>query len=215
MNNEKVYGYARISTREQNISRQVEALKEYGVASRDIITDCRSGKDFDRVGYQTLKNNLLRAGDTLVIKEIDRLGRDMNGIKREWNELEEMGVNIVIIDTHILNTKGKSDLEKRLISTIVFELLTYLAEKERLKIKQRQKEGIQALKDRNNGKGIGRPKVLVPNNFEEVYLRTMNHEITASEAMRILNLKRNTYYKIVKQRRLERFKRLCNSVKSK
>lgn len=212
MSNTKIYGYARVSSKEQNLERQIEALKRYGVNSRDIITDSRSGKDFNRNGYQTLKNNLLRQGDTLVIKEIDRLGRNMEKIKTEWNDLESKGVSIVILDTPLLNTRDKSDLEKRLISSIVFELLTYIAEKERLKIKQRQKEGIQALRNRNNGKGIGRPSIPLPPNFENVYLRVVNKEITANEAMKILNLKRNTYYRMIKQRRKRIFKKLCESV---
>ncbi|BCZ47582.1 DNA recombinase [Clostridium gelidum] len=195
----KVYGYARVSSKEQNLDRQLIALKEYGVEEKNIKCDKASGKDFNREGYQILKNELLRSGDTLVIKELDRLGRDMNMIKEEWQELIKIGINIVVIDTEILNTQGKSDLEKNLISNIVFELLSYMAEKERQKIKIRQREGIEALKDRNYGKGIGRPSAEYPVNFKEVYNSWKAKEINATKAMETLDLKRTTFYKLVKQ----------------
>lgn len=194
---EKIFGYARVSSKEQNLDRQIEELIKYGVEERDIIVDKQSGKDFNRNGYKTLKYNLLRNGDTLVIKELDRLGRNMEQIKVEWKELEDVGVNLVVIDNPILNTAGKTDLEKKLISNIVFELLSYMSEKERLKIKQRQAEGIKIAKEK--GKKFGRPKVGYPDNWEEVYNRWLNKEITAVVAMYELNLKKNTFYKLVKQ----------------
>lgn len=194
---EKIFGYARVSSKDQNLDRQIEELIKYGVEERDIIVDKQSGKDFNRNGYKTLKYNLLRNGDTLVIKELDRLGRNMEQIKVEWKELEDVGVNLVVIDNPILNTAGKTDLDKNLISNIVFELLSYMSEKERLKIKQRQAEGIKIAKEK--GKKFGRPKVGYPDNWEEVYNRWLNKEITAVVAMYELNLKKNTFYKLVKQ----------------
>ena len=194
---EKIFGYARVSSKDQNLDRQIEELIKYGVEERDIIVDKQSGKDFNRNGYKTLKYNLLRNGDTLVIKELDRLGRNMEQIKVEWKELEDVGVNLVVIDNPILNTAGKTDLEKKLISNIVFELLSYMSEKERLKIKQRQAEGIKIAKEK--GKKFGRPKVGYPDNWEKVYNRWLNKEITAVVAMYELNLKKNTFYKLVKQ----------------
>ena len=194
---EKIFGYARVSSKDKNLDRQIEELIKYGVEERDIIVDKQSGKDFNRNGYKTLKYNLLRNGDTLVIKELDRLGRNMEQIKVEWKELEDVGVNLVVIDNPILNTAGKTDLEKKLISNIVFELLSYMSEKERLKIKQRQAEGIKIAKEK--GKKFGRPKVGYPDNWEEVYNRWLNKEITAVVAMYELNLKKNTFYKLVKQ----------------
>lgn len=196
----KVFGYARVSSKEQNLDRQIEALKEFGITDeRDIIVDKASGKDFNREGYKLLTTQLLRPGDTLVIKELDRLGRNMKQIKEEWNNLLKKDININVIDTPILNTSGKTDLEKALISNIVFELLSYMAEKEREKIKQRQAEGIKALKDRNNGKGIGRPKTDMPSNFDEIYKEWKAGCITAKVAMENLNLKRTTFYKLVKE----------------
>ena len=195
----KVYGYCRVSTKEQNTDRQIEALKEYGVHERDIIIDKASGKNFNREGYKTLTTQLLRRGDTLVIKELDRLGRNMEQIKEEWQKLQSKEVNIVVLDTPILNTTNKTDLEKSLICNIVFELLGYMAEKERIKILKRQKEGIQALKDRNNGKGIGRPKTEIPENFEKEYKLWKEGKQTATETFNKLKLKKTTFYKLVKQ----------------
>lgn len=193
----KIYGYARVSTKEQNLERQIQALKEYGIGDRDIITDKASGKDFNRNGYITLKESLLREGDTLVIKELDRLGRNMEQIKKEWRALEEKGINLIVLDNPILNTKGKTDLEKKLISNIVFELLSYMAEKEREKTKQRQAEGIAMAKE-NNVK-FGRPRIEMPKEFKEVYARVKLGEITSVKAMQILGLKKNTYYSFVKE----------------
>lgn len=200
---EKVYGYLRVSTKEQNLDRQLESVIQYckendiEIAERDIITDKQSGKDFNREGYQTLKNNLLRSGDTLIIKELDRLGRDMIMIKEEWRELQKKGINIIVIDNPILNTVGKSDLEKNLISNIVFELLSYMAEKERIKIKKRQAEGISAAKVK--GVKLGRPEITYPTNWNEVYKEWKAEKITAVKAMELTQLKKNSFYNLVKK----------------
>lgn len=197
----KVYGYARVSTKEQNLDRQIEELTKYVANERDIITDKASGKNFNRVGYMSLRDTLLRSGDTLVIKELDRLGRDMSMIKEEWNTLLKMGVEIIIIDTPMLNTKGKDSLEKTLISNIVFELLSYMAQKERDKIKSRQAEGIAALRARNNGKGKGRPVTIdISDMFTEVYKQWKAEDgITAVKAMAMLGLSKATFYRKVKE----------------
>lgn len=190
----RTYGYARVSSTEQNLDRQVEALLAYGVEERDIITDKQSGKDFQRSGYLALKNQMLRPGDTLVIKEMDRLGRDYSAIKDEWLDIQKMGVDIVIIDTPLLNTKEKSDLEKNLICSIVFELLAYTAEKERRKIRTRQAEGIKLALDR--GVKFGRPETTLPENYAEVIGLWRSGSITAVEAMKQLGLKKTTFYKL-------------------
>jgi len=196
----KVYGYARVSTKEQNLDRQIVELMNHVANERDIITDKASGKDFNRAGYISLRDTLLRSGDTLVIKELDRLGRDMNMIKEEWNTLLKMDVDIIIIDTPILNTKGKDTLEKTLISNIVFELLSYMAQKERDKIKSRQTEGIAALKARNNGRGIGRPVTIeVSDSFIEAYRQWKAKNITAVRAMELSGLSKATFYRKVKE----------------
>lgn len=192
----RVYGYARVSSNEQHLDRQIEVLTKYGVEDRFIITDKISGKDFSRPGYQVLKNQLLRSGDTLVIKELDRLGRNYEQIKNEWNDLRQMGIDIVVLDMPIASTVDKSDLEKQLIVSIVFELLAYLAEKERVKIKTRQAEGIATAKE--NGVKFGRPKIEAPDGFIEEVLKWKEGKQSATEAMRNLGLKRTTFYKLVK-----------------
>lgn len=196
MMSNKIFGYIRVSSKEQNTDRQKQALLEYGVDERDIIEDKVSGKDFNRNGYLTLKNSLLRCGDTLVIKELDRLGRNMDMIKSEWQEIQSIGIDIVVLDTPILNTKNKSDLEKKLIANIVFELLTYMAEKERIKIKTRQAEGIAIA--RSKGLYKGRKKI-VNENFENVYDDWQNGKITAVKAIAMLDMKKSTFYRRVKE----------------
>lgn len=197
----KTFAYIRVSTIEQNTDRQVRALNEYCkendivINERDIYTDKASGKDFNRENYKALKLNL-RDGDTLIIKELDRLGRDMQMIKEEWHELLKQGINIIVIDTPILNTTNKTDLEKSLISNIVFELLSYMAQKERIKIKQRQAEGIASAKAK--GLKFGRPSVEYPKEFSKVYDEWKKGSISAVKAMEILNLKKTTFYKLVK-----------------
>ena len=193
----RVYGYARVSSTEQHLDRQIEALSAYGVEDRHIITDKQSGKNFDRPGYQTLKEQLLRSGDVLVIKALDRLGRNYEQIKTEWYELRQMGVDIVVLDMPVLSTADKSDLEKVLIANIVFELLAYLAEKERIKIKTRQAEGIAAAKQK--GVKFGRPKAKIPANFDKEVRKWKAGEQTATETMKVLGLKRTTFYKLVKE----------------
>ncbi len=197
------YGYARVSSREQNLDRQLEVLRQY-VDDRNIFTDKQSGKDFERNGYQVLKNQFLRNGDTLYIKELDRLGRDYDQMKKEYAELTEMGVNIVIIDTPILSTDNKSDLERKLISSIVFELFAYLSEKERLKIRRRCAEGIEAARKR--GVKFGRPCVQKPDNWSEVYSQWREGTVTAIKAMELTGLKRNSFYKFAKEEKENRRK---------
>jgi len=191
----RTFGYARVSSTEQNLDRQIQALVEYGINERDIITDKVSGKDFARPGYLALKNQMLRQSDTLVVKELDRLGRNYDQMKVEWQELQQMGVDIVILDMPILNTKEKSDLEKSLIANIVFELLAYTAEKERQKIKTRQTEGIAVAK--NRGIKFGRPSATPPVGFEAECMRWKEGKQSAVQTMKRLGLKRTTFYKLV------------------
>lgn len=210
----RVYGYIRVSSRDQNLDRQRVALNEYGVEPKNIIEDKESGKDFKREGYLYLKNVLLREGDTLVVKELDRLGRNYVMIKEEWQELIKMGVNIEIIDMPLLNTSDKTTLEKTLISNIVLELLAYIGEQERVKIKQRQKEGIEAMPvlevdgkkkkvSKKTNKAIGRPSAEYPPNWVEVYKRWKSSDkdikITARRAMDELNLAKTTFYTLVRR----------------
>jgi DNA invertase Pin-like site-specific DNA recombinase len=198
--NNKTYAYVRVSTQEQNLDRQIEAIKSYvkenniELSDRDIIADKASGKDFKRTGYESLTNTLLRSGDTLIIKELDRLGRNYEQMKDEWNQLVKKGINIIIIDTPMLSTANKTDLDRTLISNIVFELLAYTAQKEKEMRHKRQREGIDIKKAQ--GVHLGRPKATYPDRWDEVYKKWKDEEITAKEAMETLNIKRTTFYKL-------------------
>lgn len=189
------WGYARVSGRDQELSRQLLSLAEYGVKEERIICDKQSGKDFQRPGWLTLKGQLLRAGDILVVKELDRIGRNYDLIKQEWSELRAAGVEIVVIDTPILSTADKSDLEKSLISSIVFELLAYLSEKTRIKIKSSQAEGIRSAKSRNVR--FGRPTAVAPAGFDIAVAKWKAGEQTAVETFTKLKLSKTTFYKLV------------------
>lgn len=205
-----IYSYVRVSTKEQKEDRQINSIKQYckdnafSLEDMNIIVDKQTGKNFDRPGYQTLKNQLLRKGDTLIIKELDRLGRNMQEIKQEWKELQNKDIDIIIIDNDILNTRNKSDLEKTLISNIVLELLSYMAEKENLVRAKRQREGIENAKAK--GKYLGRPRINYKTItkkqrelIKEYYPKWKAKDITAVKFMELLDLKANTFYKIMKE----------------
>lgn len=194
--NNKIFGYARVSSKEQNEERQLVAFKELGIDERDIYIDKQSGKDFDRKQFHILKN-VLRENDLLVIKSIDRLGRNYNMIMDEWKDItKNIKADILVIDMPLLDTRNNKDLLGTFISDLVLQILSYVAEQERIFIKQRQKEGISnAL---NNGVKFGRPKKEKPHNFDVVVSRWENKEITAREAMALLELKPNTFYNMVR-----------------
>lgn len=198
--NSRLLGYVRVSTGHQNTDRQREALLKAGVAPRDIFTDKQSGKDFSRPQYQKLKEQLV-AGDTVVILDLDRLGRSYSEMSEEWFDIvKTRKCNIKIINFPLLNTASeKAGLEGRLIADIVFNLLSYVAERERKHSLERQREGIEAAKRR--GVKFGRPKVEKPTDFPDVYAKVQRHEITAREAMKQLNLKSNSYYRFASEER--------------
>ena len=193
------FAYARVSTTEQNTDRQHLAIVEYTQANRIKIDrfyeDKASGKDFNRPKYQALKETL-RQGDLVIFKELDRMGRNMEQIKSEWHDLQQMGVDIIITDTPILNTSKKSDLEKTLISNIVFELLAYMAEKERVKIHTRQAEGIAIAKAQ--GKYTGRKPIEHPD-FDMVISKWKQGKLTAVTAMEQLGMSKSTFYRRVRE----------------
>ncbi|MGN0690933.1 MAG: recombinase family protein, partial [Oscillospiraceae bacterium] len=168
-----------------------------GVEERNIITEKQSGKDSQRPKYQMLKNQFLRPGDVLVLTEFDRLGRNYEEIKKEYQELTDKGVIIRFLENAMLGTYNKSDLEKKLIANLMFELLAYISEKERLKIRQRCNEGIQNAKQQ--GIKFGRPSIPIPSNWNEVISLWKKGEITAVKAMELTKLKRTTFYKLAKQ----------------
>ena len=195
----KIFGYARVSSKEQNEERQLVAFKEYGIDERDIYIDKQSGKDFNRENYITLKH-ILRENDLLVIKSIDRLGRNYNQIIDEWKDItKNIKADIVVIDMPLLDTRKNKDLLGTFISDLVLQILSYVAEQERTFIKQRQSEGIEiALKNgTKSGIPFGRPKIEKPQNFDVVVNRWKNKEIKSKEAMELLGLKPNTFYNMV------------------
>jgi DNA invertase Pin-like site-specific DNA recombinase len=192
----KVFGYARVSSDDQNEARQIEALTVAGVDERFIFVDKASGKNFDRAEY-TVLIRALREGDTLIIKSIDRLGRNYNEITEQWRMItKEIKAYIKVIDLPLLDTTvNDKDLTGTFIADIVLQILSYVAETERLNIKQRQAEGIKLAKER--GQHLGRPKVEMPAKFNEQYASWKRGEITATAAMELLGLKRTTFYKLV------------------
>lgn len=192
----KIFGYARVSSKEQNEDRQLVAFKEYGIEERDIYIDKQSGKDFDRKQYNVLKN-VLRENDLLVIKSIDRLGRNYNMIVDEWKDIvKNIKADIVVIDIPLLDTRNNKDLLGTFISDLVLQILSYVAEQERNFIKQRQKEGISSAK--SNGIKFGRPKIEKPSNYDDVIKLWKNKKIKSKEAMEMLGLKPNTFYNLLK-----------------
>lgn len=194
--NSKIFGYARVSSKDQNEERQLVAFKEYGIDERDIYIDKQSGKDFNREQYHILKH-ILRENDLLVIKSIDRLGRNYNMIVDEWKDItKNIKADIVVLDMPLLDTRNNKDLLGTFISDLVLQILSYVAEQERSFIKQRQKEGI--INAKNNGIKFGRPKIEKPQNFDIVVSRWKNKEIKSKEAMELLGLKPNTFYNMVK-----------------
>lgn len=197
--NEKIYGYARVSTAEQNLDRQIKALIENGVNDRDIISDKASGKTLQREGYTMLKNHMLREGDTLIIKSLDRLSRDKGHIKQELEYFQQNKIRLKIIDipTTMIDLPDNQGWVFDMINNILIEVLSSIAEQERILIKQRQREGIEIAKLK--GKYLGRPKTAYPDNWIEIYSQWKNKEITANKAMNTLNLKRTTFYKLAKE----------------
>ncbi|WP_250675515.1 recombinase family protein (plasmid) [Paraclostridium ghonii] len=191
--------YARISTKDQTLERQIVEAKKIGIEEEYIFLEVASGKDFKRPEYQLLKR-MLRGGDILYIKSLDRLGRNKQMILDEWNELVKIKkVDIVILDMPLLDTTKYKDMNglENLISDIILQLLSYMAEDERLRIKERQKEGIKVARDK--GIKFGRRKIEPGENFEEVYKEWKGGNITAVKAMEILELKSNTFYRRVKE----------------
>ena len=195
----RIYYYARVSTKEQNLDRQLAAFRALGASERDIITDKESGKNLDRAGYQALKTTMLRAGDTLVVKSLDRLSRNKGDIKAELQYFKEHGIRVKIIDLPTTMTDFPTGQEwvLEMINNILIEVLGTIAEQERATIKQRQREGIESA--RSKGKHLGRPPLQKSENWKEVYTIWQNGGITAKEAMQRTGLKRSSFYRLVKE----------------
>ena len=194
----KTYYYARVSTTEQNLDRQIELFRSLGAEDRDIITDKQSGKSLDRTGYNALKNAILRAGDTLVIKSLDRLSRSKTDIKNELKYFKDNNIRLKVADlpTTMIDLADEQSWVIDMVNNIMIEVLSSIAEQEYNTIHQRQSEGIAAAKAK--GKHLGRPKLIKPDNWDSVISEYKESRITAKEAMTRLNLKRSSFYKLLK-----------------
>ena len=187
------YGYVRVSTQEQNVDRQLRAMRQKGIGEERIFIDRASGRDFNRPRYRALARRLKR-GDTLYIHSIDRLGRSYADIPTEWNRLSrKKGVTIKVLDMEMLDTDRPMGRIEAFLMQVVLMLMSFLAEDERLRMRQRQAEGIAAAKAR--GVRFGRPKKPVPPQFAEVYALWRNGTISGREGARRCNMPPSTFYR--------------------
>lgn len=194
----KTYYYARVSTKEQNLDRQLAAFRALGADERDIICDKESGKDLDRPGYRMLRDYMLRPGDTLVIKSLDRLSRRKEDIKNELRHFHDMGVRVKIIDlpTSMIEVPAGQEWVLDMVNNILIEVLGTIAEQERETTLKRQAEGIAAAREK--GVDFGRPKAEYPSDWAQVYVAWKTGGISGRMAMERLGLKKTTFYKLVK-----------------
>ncbi len=198
MTEKRVFGYIRVSSRTQNEARQKDAILKSGVLERDIFIDRQSGKDFSRPAYQQMIQSL-RPKDEIVILDLDRLGRNYTEMAKEWFHItNELGCDIRVLNYPLLNTaQQESSFDSRFIANLIFQLLSYIAEKERIEIRDRQREGIESAKAR--GVKFGRSRIPKPDEFDKVFQRVLRREITSRQAMAELGLKTNTYYSFVRE----------------
>ncbi len=195
--NGNVYGYVRVSTREQNETRQVIAMRDFGVADKNMFIEKQSGKDFNRPKYKRLIRRL-KTGDTLVIKSIDRLGRNYDEIIEQWRVItKEKQAAIVVLDMPLLDTRQGRDLTGTLIADIVLQLLSYVAQTEREFIKRRQAEGIAAAKA--NGVHFGARRLEKPVDFDLYRVKYEKNEISARQAAKSLNVSHPTFLRWIKE----------------
>ena len=188
------YAYIRVSTKEQHIDRQIMALKPYGISPKNIYCDYQSGKDFERPEYRKLIRKL-KEGDLLIVKSIDRLGRNYNDILIQWQYItKEIGADILVLDMELLDTRRKSgSLTGTLIADLVLQIFAYVAQTEREFIRQRQAEGIAAAREK--GTKLGRPPKEMPDGFEEVCRLCESGELTTRKAAEVLGVSHGTFYR--------------------
>lgn len=190
------FGYIRVSSKDQNEGRQLDAMKKMGINGRDIYLDKQSGKNFERANYQLLKR-VIRNGDILYIHSLDRFGRNKEEILQEWNDLtKNIEADIVVLDMPLLDTTQYKDSMGTFIADLVLQILSWMAEEERERIRKRQREGIDLALQ--NGIRFGRSPVLVSEEFKVVYRKWKAGELTAVEAMKELKIKKTTFYKLVR-----------------
>ena len=194
----RIFGYARVSTQEQNLDRQINDLQQY-VDKENILFDKVSGKNLDRPVYQALKGALgLRKGDVLYITSLDRLSRNKEDIKTEllWFKSHEITLKIIDLPTSMIEVPKGQEWILEMITNVLIEVLSSIAQQERITILQRQRAGIAAAKQK--GKHLGRPPLKMPDNFEQQYLKWKKKEITAKTAMQTLGMAKSSFYKLVK-----------------
>jgi Site-specific recombinases, DNA invertase Pin homologs len=199
-NNMNIYGYARVSSMDQNEGRQMIALHEAAVLERNIFMDKQSGKDFDRPNYKKLVKKL-KAGDLLYVLSIDRLGRNYEEIQTQWRILtKEIGIDICVLDMPLLDTRNGKDLMGTFIADLVLQILSFVAQSERENIRKRQAEGIAAAK----AKGIkfGRPEKSVPNDFSKIVKAWEQKKLTLAEVLKQCNISESTFYRKLREYRL-------------
>ena len=192
------YTYIRVSTKTQKIDRQYEKIKGLGIDDRFIYVDRESGKDFNRTNYQKLIKKL-KKDDLLIVKSIDRLGRNYQMILEEWTRITKtIGADIKVLDMPLLDTRIEGrNLVGKFISDIVLQVLSFVAENERNNIKERQAEGIRIAKEK--GIRFGRPKAITPPNTNEILLQFINKEITNVEAAKLIGVSRGTFFRLAKE----------------
>ena len=197
--NNKTFYYARVSTKEQHLDRQIKAFKDMGADDRDIILDKQSGKNLDRTGYNALRNTMLRSGDTLVIHSLDRLSRNKADIKNEIEYFKNNNIRLKVLDlpTTLVDFPDGQQWVQDMINNILIEVLSSIAQNEREKIRTRQAEGIATAKEK--GVAFGRPKATKPENWDSVIGEYKQGLMTATKAMELLGLKRTTFYKLLNQ----------------
>ena len=193
----KIFYYARVSSKEQNLDRQIEAFKNLGADEREIICDKESGKNLERTGYQALKTTMLRNGDTLIVKSLDRLSRNKADIKNELQYFKDNNIRLKVIDlpTTMMDLPKGQEWVFEMVNNILIEVLGTIAEQERQTIRQRQREGIDAAKAK--GKHLGRPKLILPDNWDDVISDWKDKKITARKAMEELGISKSTFYKLI------------------
>ena len=193
---QRKFGYIRVSSKDQNEGRQLDAMKKLDINERDIYLDKQSGKNFERVNYQLLKR-IIRKGDVLYIHSLDRFGRNKEEILQEWNDLtKNIEADIVVMDMPLLDTTQYKDSMGTFIADLVLQILSWMAEEERERIRKRQREGIDLALQ--NGVKFGRPTIKVTDKFIKAYDKWQSGEITAVKAMEESDMKKTSFYKMVK-----------------
>ena len=185
------YAYIRVSTKEQNIDRQIAALEPYSIPPQNIFCDHQSGKDFDRPAYRRLMKKL-KPGDLVIVKSIDRLGRNYNDILVQWQHITKtVGADILVLDMELLDTRRKNNLTGTLIADLVLQIFAYVAQTEREFIRQRQAEGIAAAKAR--GQRLGKPPIPMPEGFSDLCAKCDAGALSTRAAAELLGVSHSTF----------------------